>query len=71
VAPSHPSFVAGSDTARASCEIIALIDDPAVFRRIPVPLGLWSARRVTELGTKPLEAQVDDGWLGKTECGDE
>ena len=55
-------------------KIIALIDDPAVIRRILTHLGLWRARKGNERGTAPLEASapdaelvyeaVDDSWPG-------
>jgi hypothetical protein len=47
-------------------KIIALIDAPAVIRRIPTRLGLWSERKVTELGTTPAETLVDDSGPGRT-----
>jgi hypothetical protein len=36
-------------------KIIALIDDPAVIRRILTHLGLWRERKGNERGTAPLE----------------
>ena len=58
-------------------KIIALIEDPAVIRRILTHLGLWRERKGNERGTAPLEAPasdadlayepVDDGWPGHDE----
>ena len=55
-------------------KIIALIEDPAVIRRILTHLGLWRERNGNERGTAPPEAPapdadlvyepVDDGWPG-------
>jgi hypothetical protein len=55
-------------------KIIALIEDPAVIRRILTHLGLWRERKGNERGTAPLEEPapdadlvyepVDDGWPG-------
>jgi hypothetical protein len=39
----------------AEMKIIALIDDPAVIRRILTHLGLWRERKGNERGTAPLE----------------
>jgi hypothetical protein len=36
-------------------KIIALIDDPAVIRRVLTHLGLWRERKGNERGTAPLE----------------
>ena len=44
-------------------KIIALIEDPAVIRRILTHLGLWRERKGNERGTAPLEAPVSDADL--------
>jgi len=61
----------------AEMKIIALIDDPAVIRRILTHLGLWRERRGNERGTAPPEKPasnadlvyeaVEDGWPGYDE----
>ena len=61
----------------AEMKIIALIEDPAVIRRILTYPGLWRERKGNERGTAPLEAPasdadlvyepVDDGWPGYDE----
>ena len=58
-------------------KIIALIEDPAVIRRILTHLGLWRERKGNERGTAPFEdpapdadlvwEPVDDGWPGYDE----
>jgi hypothetical protein len=55
-------------------KIIALIDDPAVIRRILTHLGLWRERKGNERSTAPPEepklaanpgyGPVDDSWAG-------
>ena len=44
-------------------KMIALIEDPAVIRRILTHLGLWRERKGNERGTAPLEAPVSDAGL--------
>ena len=61
----------------AEMKIIALIEDPAVIRRILTHLGLWRERKGNERGTAPLEETApdvelayepaDDGWPGYEE----
>ena len=47
----------------AEMKIIALIDDPAVIRRILTHLGLWRERKGNERGTAPFEELAPDAEL--------